>query len=520
MFFEWLINKNKEKFYPITHSDGVLVGDDKLTNVLNNKQEKLVSTENIKTINGESILGSGDIEIQGGEGDTQLIKGEFYSDKEICVGRNINGKPLYQRTLPVQIGNTAGTYYSEELSNIDYNYIWIDSFIVGSEYAYGSSGYTSSISNDNFIRPYFSKEINKVAVAVKERPSEYNYTVYVTIKYSKTTDTASSPIPQLADKLLIKGDFYSEDEKIIGRWIDNLPIYSKTMKIEIESIEDIDTIYQFYSDKVSDNIKDAWITDFIARGSNGFSSYGITNSADSNKFIRTTYINSSNKICIIIKGRSNEQNTTAYVTINYTKTTDTPETPIPESVIPSLFVKSVECPIYLGSQVLYEYITSNTTSRTNFFIRRKSNDAYKALINIPMTIPDGYKVLCRLSASITTSGENAFIIGINGVDLLSEGGWTGNQEVLDFRGNKFSNFFDLAKDFPVESSDKYNGNNVFNIYCKNSTTGTGWARNITIHAYLVKDDSNGEYVPKTLIDADKIQAMINESIGSVLGGEF
>lgn len=40
----------------------------RITGLGTGKQDKLVSGENIKTINGESILGSGDIEIVGGGG--------------------------------------------------------------------------------------------------------------------------------------------------------------------------------------------------------------------------------------------------------------------------------------------------------------------------------------------------------------------------------------------------------------------------------------------------------------------
>lgn len=40
----------------------------RITGLGTGKQDKLVSGENIKTINGESILGSGDIEIRGGSG--------------------------------------------------------------------------------------------------------------------------------------------------------------------------------------------------------------------------------------------------------------------------------------------------------------------------------------------------------------------------------------------------------------------------------------------------------------------
>ena len=37
-----------------------------VTSALSNKQDKLISGTNIKTINGQSILGSGNIEISGG----------------------------------------------------------------------------------------------------------------------------------------------------------------------------------------------------------------------------------------------------------------------------------------------------------------------------------------------------------------------------------------------------------------------------------------------------------------------
>ena len=46
-----------------------------LSERLGEKQEKLVSGENIKTINGESVLGSGNITIQGG--------GSSYDDTEL-----------------------------------------------------------------------------------------------------------------------------------------------------------------------------------------------------------------------------------------------------------------------------------------------------------------------------------------------------------------------------------------------------------------------------------------------------
>lgn len=55
---------------------------------VSNKQDTLVSGTNIKTINGNSLLGSGDIVISGGEGggyDDTEIKGQI-SDLEATIG--------------------------------------------------------------------------------------------------------------------------------------------------------------------------------------------------------------------------------------------------------------------------------------------------------------------------------------------------------------------------------------------------------------------------------------------------
>lgn len=56
--------KEAENTEPITPTDKEQI-EQEITNLQNNKQDTLVSGENIKTINNESILGSGNIEIQG-----------------------------------------------------------------------------------------------------------------------------------------------------------------------------------------------------------------------------------------------------------------------------------------------------------------------------------------------------------------------------------------------------------------------------------------------------------------------
>lgn len=52
----------------------------RITGLGTGKQDKLVSGENIKTINGESILGSGDIEISGGGSSSDTKREVIYLD--------------------------------------------------------------------------------------------------------------------------------------------------------------------------------------------------------------------------------------------------------------------------------------------------------------------------------------------------------------------------------------------------------------------------------------------------------
>lgn len=66
---------------------------DAITELGNNKQDTLVSGTNIKTINGESILGSGNIEIQGG-GSTDIISTNANNNTGTIV---IDTTPNWQR---------------------------------------------------------------------------------------------------------------------------------------------------------------------------------------------------------------------------------------------------------------------------------------------------------------------------------------------------------------------------------------------------------------------------------------
>ena len=69
---------------------------DDVQDALDGKQDTLVSGENIKTINGNSLLGSGNIDIQGGSGDTvSYTQTETSGDELGVVTINGNAKSIY-----------------------------------------------------------------------------------------------------------------------------------------------------------------------------------------------------------------------------------------------------------------------------------------------------------------------------------------------------------------------------------------------------------------------------------------
>lgn len=147
-------------------------------------------------------------------------KANIYDTTERMVGRWIDGKPLYQRTI------VCGALPNNGISNVVHNISNIDS-IVG----YDGISIKPSDGTVRFIpTPTGSDNAKLIGVSVNKTqisiwsPDDWSaYTnTYVTLRYTKTTD-ASVAIGTEND--------YSTDEMIIGTWIDGKPIYQKTVHI-------------------------------------------------------------------------------------------------------------------------------------------------------------------------------------------------------------------------------------------------------------------------------------------------
>lgn len=109
---EQVKNKKHEIIHPITE----VVAVEGLPEALDEKQETLVSGENIKKINGESILGSGEIKITGsGPGSTVVIDGEMSTESENPVQNKVITQALEGKQDELESGVNIKTVNGESI---------------------------------------------------------------------------------------------------------------------------------------------------------------------------------------------------------------------------------------------------------------------------------------------------------------------------------------------------------------------------------------------------------------------
>lgn len=153
---------------------------------------------------------------------------DYYSTDEKVIGRWIDGKPLYQKTIEVAIttmsAKTAKVYeLISDGTDIEFkeahgNLIRGDGLIYKIPYVNASESNGLAAISINI----FQQTDKKVVLQFKNYGAFSNTgTAYCTVFYTKTTDSAATTA---------QGDpnEYSTDEKIIGKWVDGKPIYQKT----------------------------------------------------------------------------------------------------------------------------------------------------------------------------------------------------------------------------------------------------------------------------------------------------
>ena len=150
--------------------------------------ETLVTKGDLKTLYTDKIL-----PYLGGNMMMQTGVSDYYSEDEKVVGIWINGKPVYQRTVITNTG-TGNVQYSIASWNVDevmgLNGV-IEQEINGIKYYptiffNGSTEYSCNI----HVSPHDSRK----AIIINTGFGYYNYRIFITIQYTKTTDTASTAL--------------------------------------------------------------------------------------------------------------------------------------------------------------------------------------------------------------------------------------------------------------------------------------------------------------------------------------
>lgn len=164
---------------------------------------------------------------------TMIFSDLDYSTEEQLTGKRwIDGKPIYQKSFSEQIVSST----SDWVSNGDLSDLNIDNFlnIVGTvQY---TDGKILPI-NSGYLQMSYNPSTKSILATQNSMGSNYTWDVDFTILYTKTTDTADSPI-----KSPIQHN-YSTEEKVVGTWIDGKPLYEKTVVYE-GALKTNTTIYQ------------------------------------------------------------------------------------------------------------------------------------------------------------------------------------------------------------------------------------------------------------------------------------
>lgn len=157
------------------------------------------------------MYGAGDIE----------ISPICYSEEEREIGVWTDGKPLYQKTFDIgAFPNTTTKSFAHNIANIDT--IWVyDGF------AYGSAGSYSLNRVTNNLQYQWETRVDDTYIYLQDFANFSNdFSAKVVLRYTKTTDAPGSGSWTPGG---VPAVHYSEEEQVVGTWIDGKTIYQKTL---------------------------------------------------------------------------------------------------------------------------------------------------------------------------------------------------------------------------------------------------------------------------------------------------
>lgn len=157
--------------------------------------------------------------------ETSGVDGKFqpiiYSEEEREIGVWTDGKPLYEKTFKID-NISIDTAHETEL--VDLTSLNIDTYACDVHSIAYLRSYNVIVDENRISIGY--KPSTKKLIAGQSYTQQYTAAdILTTIRYTKTTDTAGSGqwTPQG-----IPAIHYSEDEVVVGTWIDGSTLYART----------------------------------------------------------------------------------------------------------------------------------------------------------------------------------------------------------------------------------------------------------------------------------------------------
>ena len=160
--------------------------------------------------------------------DTGIVEGEkfapvIYSLEEREIGVWTDGKPLYQKTI------NCGALPDNTSNSIAHNITNLDTIVKSFGHAKSSINQTPiPFTNNTTVGSQVALIVDSENVILRTNDYRSNYTGYVTLQYTKTTDTPGS------GKWTTQGVpavHYDGNEKVIGTWFGRT-LYEKTIWYE------------------------------------------------------------------------------------------------------------------------------------------------------------------------------------------------------------------------------------------------------------------------------------------------
>lgn len=151
-----------------------------------------------------------------------IVAPMIYSDEEREVGVWRDGKPLYQKTVKVTSSSAHSTIIAHGIANIE-NVVHVFGILDRADSVFLPTNYSRW---DGTSEDLVGCHATTTDIALYVNTSAYyGKTVYVTLQYTKTTDTAGSGNLTPSGAVAVH---YSTNEQVIGTWVDGKPLYQKT----------------------------------------------------------------------------------------------------------------------------------------------------------------------------------------------------------------------------------------------------------------------------------------------------